>query len=118
MHYQYFIIAFLFNQMPTKILVDQSTSMKNVHTGAKTIAYSSWPYDFNICFPLQSSANENITDPRAVERELDLWTILWQDGFMLISPQNNIKFTPMRSASCLGRGGINQGTLPEFERFL
>lgn len=52
----------------------------------------------------------------------DLLTSLWQDGFMLIFLLNNMKSVPIRSglgsASCLGRGGINQGTLPEFERFL
>lgn len=41
---------------------------------------------------------------------------------MLISPLNNTKSTQTKSgqgsARCLGRGGINQGTLPEFERFL
>lgn len=52
----------------------------------------------------------------------DLLTSLWQDGFMLISLLNKTKSVPIRSglgsAGCLGRGGINQGTLPEFERFL
>lgn len=117
MHYQYFIIAFLLNQMPAKILVNQSTSIKNIHTGHKEY-HSSWPYNFNICFPVQSSANENIYRSIAVGHELDLLTSLWKDRLMLISLLNNMKSTPTRSVSCLDKGRLDQGTLPEFKRLL
>lgn len=47
---------------------------------------------------------------------------MWQDGFVLRSLSRGIKYTPGRlgggSTRLLGRGGINQGTLPEFESFL
>ena len=54
MCYQYFVIAFLLNQMPTKISIHQSISIRNIHTeGMKNITKSSWPYNFNICFQVR-----------------------------------------------------------------
>lgn len=87
MNYQYFITAFLLNQMPTKILVHQSTSSKNIHIGHKGY-HSSWPHDFDVCFPVHSFANVNIYRSMAVGHDLNLWTSLWQDVLMLIPQQD------------------------------